>query len=75
MQIVERSLLHWLPEAESPLSQGSQQAFVKIFYTPCVRVRTHRPNFIETYIKHRKGEYNHNNPIIQMLGVQTVNNL
>jgi len=26
------------PKAESPLSQGPRPAFVKIFYTPCVRV-------------------------------------
>ena len=26
------------PRAESPLSQGTRPAFVKIFYTPCVRV-------------------------------------
>ena len=65
------------PKAESPLSQGPRPASVKIFYTPCVRVQTHHPNFLETYIKQRKGKYNHNNPIIQVLqvlGVQTVNN-
>ena len=44
------------PKAESPLSQGPQPAFVKIFYTPCVRVRTHHPKFLETYIN--KGRVN-----------------
>ena len=37
------------PKAESPLSQGPHPAFVKIFYTPSVRVQTHRPKFLETY--------------------------
>ena len=48
------------PKAESPLSQGPQSAFVKIFYTPCVRVRTHHPKFLETYIN--QGKYSPNNP-------------
>ena len=55
------------PKAESSLSQGPRPAFVKIFYTPCVRVQTHHTNFLETYIKQRKGKYSHNNPIIQVL--------
>ena len=38
------------PKAESPLSQGPQSAVVKIFYTPCVCVRTYHPKFLETYI-------------------------
>ena len=42
------------PKAESPLSQGPRPACVKIFYTPCVRVRTHHPNFLETYINQGK---------------------
>ena len=37
------------PKAESPLSQGPRPAFVKIFDTPCVRVQTHHPKFLETY--------------------------
>ena len=47
------------PKAESPLSQGPRPAFVKIFYTPCVRcvrVQTHHPNSLETYIN--KGRVN-----------------
>ena len=44
------------PKAESPLSQGPRPAFVKIFYTPCVCVRTHHPKFLETYIN--KGRVN-----------------
>ena len=67
MQIVKCSLLHRRAKAEPPLSQGPWSAFVKIFYTPCVRIRTHHPNFLETYINQRKGKYNHNNPIIQVL--------
>ena len=38
MQIVECSYYTGGPKAESPLSEGPQPAFVKIFYTPCVRV-------------------------------------
>ena len=38
------------PKAESSLSQGPRPAFVKIFYTPYVRVRTHHPKFLECYI-------------------------
>ena len=53
------------PKAESPLSQGPRPAFVKIFYTPCVCVRTHHSKFLETYIK--QGKYNLNNPIIHVL--------
>ena len=37
------------PRAEFPLSQGPRPAFVKTFYTPCVRARTHHPKFLETY--------------------------
>ena len=37
------------PKAECPLSQGSRLAFVKIFYTPCVRVQTHHPKSLEAY--------------------------
>ena len=37
------------PKAESPLSQGPQPAFVKIFCTPCVRVQTHQPKSLEAY--------------------------
>ena len=37
------------PKAESPLSQGPRPAFVKIFYTPCVRVQTHHPKSLEAY--------------------------
>ena len=44
------------PKAKSPLSQGPRPAFVKIFYTPCVRVQTHHPNSLETYIN--KGRVN-----------------
>ena len=44
------------PKADSPFSQGPRPAFVKIFYTPCVHVQTHHPNFIETYIN--KGRVN-----------------
>ena len=62
MQIVECSLLHWQAQC-----QGPRPAFVKIFYTSGVRFRTPHPNFLETYIKQRKGKYNHNNPIIQVL--------
>ena len=32
------------------------------------------PTTPETYIKQRKGEYNHSNPIIQLLGDQAVDN-
>jgi len=53
------------PKAESPLSQGPRPAFVKIFYTPCVRVWTHHSKFLETYIN--QGKYNPNNPIIHVL--------
>ena len=53
------------PKAESPLSQRPQPAFVKIFQTPCVRVRTHHSKFLETYIN--QGKYNSNNPIIHVL--------
>ena len=74
MQIVECSLLHLPAQGESPLSEGPLPAFVKIFYTLCVCVWTHHPNFLETYIKQRKGKYNHNNPIIQVLGDQAVDN-
>ena len=56
MQIVQCSLLHRRSKAESPLSQGPRPAFVKIFYTPCVRVQTHHPNSLETYIN--KGRVN-----------------
>ena len=59
------------PKAESPLSQGPRPVFVKIFYTPCVRVQTHHPN---PWGLQRKGKYSHNNPIIHVLCVQTVNN-
>ena len=34
---------------QSPLSQGPRPAFVKIFYTPCVRVQTHQPKSLEAY--------------------------
>ena len=34
-------------------------------FIPCVRVRTHHPKFLETYIN--QGKYNPNNPIIRML--------
>ena len=54
VQIVECSLLHRRPKAESPLSQGPQPAFVKIFYTPCVCVWTHHSKFLETYINQGK---------------------
>ena len=60
------------PKAESPLSQGPRPAFVKIFYTPCVRVQTHHPKFLEIY--KGRDKYNHNNPVIYVLCVQTVNN-
>ena len=53
------------PKAESPLSQGPWPAFVKIFYTPCVRVWAHHSKFLETYIN--QGKYNPNNPIIHVL--------
>ena len=53
------------PKAEFPVSQGPWPAFVKIFYTPCVRVWTHHSKFLETYIN--QGKYNPNNPIIHML--------
>ena len=36
-------------KAESPLRQGSQPAFVKIFYILCVRVQTHHPKSLEAY--------------------------
>ena len=40
------------PKAESPLSQGPRAAFVKIFYTLCVRVLTTTPNSLRlTYTK------------------------
>ena len=40
------------PKAESPLSQGPRPAFVKIFYTPCVRVWITTPNSLRrTYTK------------------------
>ena len=38
---------------------------MKTFYTPCVRVWTHHPKFLETYIN--QGKYNPNNPIIHVL--------
>jgi len=53
------------PKAESPLSQGPQPAFGKIFYTPCARVWTHHPKSLETYIN--QGKYNPDNPIIHVL--------
>ena len=53
------------PKAESPLSQGPRPAFVKIFYTPYVRVWTHHSKFLETYIN--QGKYNPNTPIIHVL--------
>ena len=37
------------PKAESPLSQGPRPAFMKIFYTLCVRVQTHQPKSLEAY--------------------------
>ena len=37
------------PKAESPLSQGPQPTFVKIFCTPCVHVQTHQPKSLEAY--------------------------
>ena len=37
------------PRQESPLSQGPRPAFVKIFYTPRVRVQTHQPKSLEAY--------------------------
>ena len=57
------------PKAESPLSQGPWPAFVKIFYTPCPN-----PPAQISWGLQRKGKYNHNNPIIHVLCVQTVNN-
>ena len=53
------------PKAEPPLSQGPRPAFVRIFYTPCARVWTHHPKFLETYIN--QGKYNPSNPIIHVL--------
>ena len=65
VQIVECSLLHGGPKAESPLSQGPRPASVKIFYTPCVHVWTHHSKFLETYVNQRK--YDPNNLIIHLL--------
>ena len=43
MPIVECSLLHRGPKAESPLSQGPQPVFLKTLYTLSVRAQTHLP--------------------------------
>ena len=61
------------PRQSFRLSQGPQPAFVKIFYTPCVHVWTHHPNFLETYTN--QGKYNPNNPMIHVLCAQTVKQL
>ena len=49
MQIVGCSLSHQQAQGRSPLSQGPWPAFVKILYTPCVRVQTHQPKSLEAY--------------------------
>jgi len=54
MQIVECSLLHGGPKAESSLSQGLQPVFVKTLYTLSVRDQTHLPKFSENSLKKGK---------------------
>ena len=58
MKIVECSLLHGGPKAESPLSQGPQQVLVKTLYTLSIRAQTHLPKFSETSLNKGKEIYN-----------------
>ena len=54
MQIVECTLLHCGPKAESPLSQGLQPVFVKTLDTLCVHDQNHLPKFSETSLNKGK---------------------
>ena len=58
MQIVEYSLLHGGPKAESPLSQGPWPVFVKTLHTLSVSAQTHLPKFSETSLNNGKERYN-----------------
>ena len=72
MQIVECSLLRRRPKAESPLSQGPRPALCEnLLYPMCTCPNP--PAQIPLGLQ-RKGKYNHNNPIIHVLCVQTVSN-
>ena len=37
------------PRQSLLLAKGPQPAFVKIFYTPCIRVQSHQPKSLEAY--------------------------
>ena len=54
MQIVECSLLHRGPKAESPLSQGPRPVFVKTLYTLSLHAQTYLPKFSETSLNKGK---------------------
>ena len=47
--LVECSLLHRWAQGRVSSCQGPRPTFVKIFYTPCVRVQTHQPKSLEAY--------------------------
>ena len=58
MQIVECSLLHQRPQAESPLSRGPRPVFVKILHTLIARAQTHLLKFPETSLNKEKERHN-----------------
>ena len=58
MQMVERSLLHRRPKAESPPSQGPRRVFVKTLCALIVLAQTHLPKFLKTSLDKVKERYN-----------------
>ena len=72
MQIVERSLLHWGPKAESPLSQRLRPVFVKTLCTLSVCAQTHLPKLPETGLNKGKERYNQSQPMIHVPFAQVV---